>query len=97
MLTVFSKYAVVEFIEEICDGEVPMAVVSDYWLEKGTDADNFENYCYWPSYIRESYKINKLTLEHASLDKNRCARCPINIKFSSGKYFYSEIQNFNKI
>lgn len=73
-----------EFIEELDDGEIPMAVVSSSWLEEGTDSDKFENYCHWPTNVRDSYKINKLTIEHASLDRERCARCPVNIKFSSG-------------
>lgn len=81
----FSKYVVVEFIEELDDGEIPMSVVSSSWLEEATSSDSFDKYCYWPTYARDSYKINKLTIEHASLDRERCARCPINIKFSSGK------------
>lgn len=79
---------VVEFPEETTeDKSIPMALVSSAWVfEKNKNC-----YCYWPTYLKSTSKRERAVKNHEELDTEKCQICAVNVKYSTGSFFFVNI------
>ncbi|CAG9772308.1 unnamed protein product [Ceutorhynchus assimilis] len=74
-------YVVVEFKDEECNGQLPLAIVPESWVFK----EQSFFFCYWSKYQNQN-KLNKLIIDQGEIDFELSQKCPINIKYKSRLY-----------